>query len=357
MNFLIMLLVFCSVSLYSFETEEDRSFYAISSLKFYLDNLLEYDNEEDKINFEKSDIEFLWKLAKTNQFFFPELDNAQKNYIESLENESIDTNGPFLSAKSQINYIWHAINEKIVNKKEERKNVEFFLSKSPTTLQEKIRKNYGRYLLSERHPIKSILDAIFFPKVTQNKKKFLNAGFNILFEQPYSHIVVSEHPQMPGYIQKLYLDTETRMKHGKPGWKWLIQRCMGAENVRNLIAARGLKFFTVPDKWIYLLPNATKGSHPAILVATKMNLVSQSKNVEAWRNISHSQLDELYIILSHGYSSSYVVNNIPYTKEGLFCCVDTEHVKRKISYRSVKKFIGKDKHAYWDRLVKTGGNP
>ena len=53
-------------------------------------------------------------------------------------------------------------------------------------------------------------------------------------------------------------DSERRKKSGKEGWEWLIQRCEGADNIRNLIKEKNLKYFSVPDKWIYVLPTSSK---------------------------------------------------------------------------------------------------
>lgn len=138
---------------------------------------------------------------------------------------------------------------------------------------------------------------------------------------------------------------------------------MGAEKVRNLIEEKKIKFFTVPDKWIYPLPEfpkpiKIKQSQLVVLVVTDMNLVSKFETREAWKSIiTQEHLDELYCILSHGHGSSGLVRNVPYTKNGTFAFVDTEKPNKLPKYDKAKVFFSKEMQEYWDLLVKTGGNP
>ena len=64
------------------------------------------------------------------------------------------------------------------------------------------------YFLPENHPMKPKLDKIFErSRVTRNSKAVLNAGFFNSKPGQYSHVVVSKHFDLPGYIVKMYLDT------------------------------------------------------------------------------------------------------------------------------------------------------
>src|SRR5205085_5796630 len=111
------------------------------------------------------------------------------------------------------------------------------------------------------------------------------AGFNIVSLRPYSFAVIAQHPNLQGYLQKLYLDSEHRRKNGKEGWEWLVQRCQGAENIRKLIKKEKIKYFSVPDKWIYVLPHsAAKNTEQlCILLVTDMELVPQEDSITAWK--------------------------------------------------------------------------
>lgn len=211
------------------------------------------------------------------------------------------------------------------------------------------------YFLPLNHPLKNSLDIIFSNgRVTENQETFANAGFITLFTQPTSLITVARHPSLPGVLLKLYLDSETREKDGIPGWKWLVNRCKGAENVRKLIKRKKLKYFCVPDKWIYPLPDThSLAEHPVILIVTDMDLTSESDTKYAWKHLATTKhLDELFCILSHGFSSCYLATNIPYTKSGKFACIDTEHPKRKLSYNHVKAYLSPPMRAYWNELIK-----
>lgn len=220
------------------------------------------------------------------------------------------------------------------------------------------------HLLPETHAIKPVLDAIFSEYgVNKNADSLARAGFVTVSVRPFTFLTVVRHPCLPGYIQKIYLESDQRVKPGKPGWKWLVQRCQGADNIRKLIKAKKLKHFTVPDKWLY--PLKAKPKHlqaksgcgqPVILITTDMNLVSQAESEEAWKTkVTYEVLDELYEIISHGLASSHLSWNIPYTNDGTFSCIDTEHPVRKPDYKSVKLYLSKKMGKYWDALVKAGG--
>ena len=209
------------------------------------------------------------------------------------------------------------------------------------------------YFLPLNHPLKNSLDMIFSNgRVTENQETFANAGFITLFTQPTSLITVARHPLLPGLLLKLYLDSETREKDGIAGWRWLVNRCKGAENVRKLIKRKKLKYFSVPDKWIYPLPEKAY-QQPVILIVTDMDLTSESDTKYAWKHLTTTKhLDELFCILSHGFSSCYLATNIPYSKSGKFACIDTEHPKRKLSYNHVKAYLSPQMRAYWNGLIK-----
>lgn len=217
------------------------------------------------------------------------------------------------------------------------------------------------YLIPKNHPAKEALDFIFTrSRPTSDLDAMVDAGFDIVSVRPYSFAVIAKHSDIPGYIEKVYLDSEKRKKNGKEGWEWLVHRCEGAENIRKLIREKKLNFFSVPDKWIYVLPKSARqnekmNSQPIILLATDMHLVSQEESEQAWKTIiTKAHLDELYIILSHGFASSHVSWNIPYSESGKFTCIDTEHPKRKPNYAEVENYLSNEMKAYWKKLVNEG---
>lgn len=95
------------------------------------------------------------------------------------------------------------------------------------------------YLIPSDHPLKSTLDALFSQsRVTENLETLQAAGFRILHVKESSFMIVASHPSLPGYLLKLYVDSDTRTRYGKPSWKWLKDRCKGAERIRKMIAKK-----------------------------------------------------------------------------------------------------------------------
>lgn len=379
--FIFLILTIPSNSLEkSEESKTERAFYAISSLRFHVEELTEEISSERTLNdslieFEDHHITQLWELASLDPFVLPQLDQAQKYYYQA-KNETITEQAIELYIKSNevLTNIWEELDAylipKIVHSNAPTKKLTFHnfpecshskSKKKPlkySSLQQKI----NPYLIPSDHPAKKALDSIFSKSsVTQNEKALAKAGFITISVRPYSFAVIVKHPDLPGYLQKLYLDSESRKKNGKEGWEWLIMRCEGAENIRQLIKNKKIRYFSVPDKWIYPIPDFEKSNQngqPILLVVSDMNLVSDAESKEAWKSkISCEHLDELYIIISHGFASSHVSWNIPYTKDGKFSCIDTEHPKRKPNYKEIENYLSEEMKRYWKTLVKTGGIP
>lgn len=212
-----------------------------------------------------------------------------------------------------------------------------------------------RFHLPEEHQLNNSLKKIFTKSdVIKNKKEFKKANFTILHERP-SSLIVAKHPALKGYLVKAYLKSTQ-----KPGrsWKDFVNRCKGAENIQILIEERNMQHFTVPKKWIYCLPGSslTDEDPSVILIVEDMDLVSNSESKKAWRILpTYEILEELYQILSRGYSSCRLPLNIPYTKKGTFSCIDTEHPSRALPLHHVKLHISDEMESYWDELVGQGG--
>jgi len=216
------------------------------------------------------------------------------------------------------------------------------------------------YLLPINHPLKPILDSIFRVKrATLNSEAMDESGFTIKFKQPRSFIIVASHPQLPGYLLKLYLDSELRKKHGVPGWKWFVQRIQGATKILTIITARNSKYFVVPKKWMYPLP-----IHPAvpispaferkneILVVQDMRLVSNENNLEAWKTvITKKHLHDFYAILKFAGGDSYRATNVAYTQDGTFAFIDTEYKTRHPNYYTIQRYLSAEMAHYWGQLV------
>ena len=217
---------------------------------------------------------------------------------------------------------------------------------------ESIQQQIAPYIIPSEHKMKKALKEIFkkFPEAMANSKTLRAAGFSILYHQPKSKIVVAQHPQLQGYLLKGYLDTEKPLVHQLPHWKLLLNRCIGAENIRKLIKKEKLSLFKVPDKWLYVVP---REKFTLVLLVTDMRLVSIGQSQRAWKyKASKKHLRELYSILSHGYASCWLAENIPYSKDGFFTCIDTEYPERQLDCRKARRYFSESMQAYWDTLLR-----
>lgn len=209
------------------------------------------------------------------------------------------------------------------------------------------------YLLGEDNRLHHSLAKLFSdPEILYDQASIDHAGFITLYHRS-SGMRVLKHPKLKGYLIKAYLHSEK--KKSGANFQWLIDRCKGAENIRNLITKKNLRYFTVPDKWIYLLPGAPYEDdckQNAVLVVTDMQLVDREESSHAWKTkITKRHLRELYCILSHGFASCYLVHNIPYTKNGTFTCIDTAYPYRNYRRYSVKSYFSEEMKRYWDLLL------
>lgn len=225
-------------------------------------------------------------------------------------------------------------------------------------LDNEMKRRIEPYLIPISHPLKPLLDAIFASsRVVQDEASLIGAGFKILHRQPSSFVIVASHPACPGYLFKMYLDSETRLKYGRAGWEWLRDRCAGAARIRKILKKGKIRHFIVPDKWLYLLPLDPPIigpiAQPLILVVTDMDLADKEVCREAWKSvITKEHLKEFHYILSQGAGSWFVVNNVPYTNTGKFAFIDTEYPKRKISLYKLGQYLSEENKKYWDKLIK-----
>ncbi|OJU80410.1 MAG: hypothetical protein BGO10_05810 [Chlamydia sp. 32-24] len=330
-------------SLFCYANED--CLYALASLKYHLELKINHD-QDNPIEFSENDVASLWQRVESLE----EMILAKNDYYEFLQDNNEEK---IIQSHNRVEKYWDLLRENVNSESEGifdqhlADNGAFYDKKNASRMQP--------HLLPEG-PLKQILHTIFitFPNALDNNETYANAGFTIRFAQPHTFITVSSHPLLEGYLVKAYLNNETRRKENRPGWEWLVRRCEGVKNVQHLIKQKKLKHFVAPHKWIYITPNPGKKS--VILIVTDMQLAGHAASVDAWKNkITKEHLDELFCILSHGYSSSYVVANIPYTIYGKFACIDTEHPKRKIDYSYAGRFLNPTMRSYWHKLIRKGG--
>jgi hypothetical protein len=274
----------------------------------------------------------------------------------------------FKKARDRLGTIWSELNYSLTKSFSERKTASTDslsyqnLANNPCITKE-IHRQILPHLLPETHPMKAPLDVLFHKSgVNYNQETMQKAGFTTVSLRPYTFLIVVKHETLPGHLLKVYFQSEMRIKRGTEGWQWLMQRCEGAEKIRNLIRHKKLTHFSVPDKWLYPLPPkrspSKKCGQPVILVSTEMDLVSQEKSHDIWKNeITTEVLDELYILLTYGLASTHVSWNIPASNDGTFACIDTEHPQRKPDYGIVNQYLSDKMSQYWDSLIQKGKIP
>jgi len=211
------------------------------------------------------------------------------------------------------------------------------------------------YLLPQNHEFRPILDQIFSnPNVLTNENTLHDSGFVTICIRLNSALQVVHHPAIKGYLYKVNLDEYCQGKRQACNNK-LIQRCISAECIRKLIKMHKIRYFTVPQKWIYELPSSGQdgGARRLILIVEDMHCRNRKESRTAWKEkASKRHFEELFIILNNGYASLAIMQNIPYVGRGIFSCIDTEFPKRKFQLERLTKRLPRNKRRFWRRLVR-----
>jgi hypothetical protein len=339
---------------FSFSEEEVTALWNRIAHDIYLQDLLPFSLQEEQSFQEAHEKYYTAKtlILSQEQTLAKELLEQSFQLICPLREQTIDKIIPPRSLHLSINKK-HLLRQQTSSSFENSK-----------IISSKIKKRMRPYVIPSTHPMKRTLDDIFYAsRATLNEYNFAQAGFITKYSQPRSFIKVASHPLLPGYLVKVNLDSELRQKQDKPSWKWLVQRCEGAEKVRDIIDYKKIKHFTVAQKWLYPLPDnpspppsSQYTRHLAILLVTDMNLVAEKQNFSAWKHyITKEHLDELYTIISYAKGSSYRPDNIWYTLTGEFAFIDTEYPGRGPDYKSIGGYLSANMKEYWNKLVKRGG--
>lgn len=352
---------------------DDQAIQAIASLLFHINEELLLQEHHDlenssptpRIAFEEKDIQYLWSQAL---LLDPSLSEVCEKYWLWRYNRSDKATLDLQQCADHLRLTWHSATNHTPTTQEEsplcfHQYGQQNLNHNPL-LNSKIKKEITPFLLPSKLAITPAVNQIFSTsRPTLNSSTLLQAGFQILYAQPRSYIIVASHPAITGFLFKIYYDTELRLKKNVPGWKWFVRRCQGAESIRNVITKKRIKYFTVPNKFIYVLPTSTippkmPGIDPklAVLIVQEMKLVSKELNYLAWKTlITPEILDELYIIISRSNGSSYRPDNIPFTESGTFSFIDTEYPHQNPDFDSIRPFLSEDMLNYWSQLVIQGG--
>lgn len=346
--------------------DQGQAIQAVSSLLFHVNEIRSPRFVEDPITFENKDIESLWSSAA--YLDVKQIEEAKKIYESGTKNLC-----DLSECAEKLRSIWlysidaEFLHNETINTGHHLSTIHRYSlnnSENNPLWTKEVKSEISPYLLPNDALITPVVDSIFNQgRVTYNDASLLQGGFEILFKQPRSYIVVARHPALPGMLFKLYYDTETRIKRKTPGWRWFARRCKGASLIKKVIAQKDIKNFIVPEKYVYVLPpHSAPVKSPkvdpkvAVLIVKDMQLVQMELNLMAWKTmINHEILDELYLIISRANGSSYRPDNIPYTYFGKFAFIDTEYPTCDPDYESMKPYLSDEMRQYWSELVKKGG--
>ena len=206
------------------------------------------------------------------------------------------------------------------------------------------------YLLPENHRLQPILKKIFSDaSILKDDNSLKNAGFLFISAHNTSFVRVLTHPSLKGYILKTYVDAEPRRRTGFSGCDWLIRRCIGAEKIRELITQKQMKYFSVPDKWLFAVPNREK---TYVLIAQKMNIYPKKETITAWKTkVTPKCLQELFLLMRLGIASKHLSVNVPFTKEGKFSFIDTEYPLKYSCLTAITQCLSPKMQICWEKII------
>jgi hypothetical protein len=219
-----------------------------------------------------------------------------------------------------------------------------------------------KYLIPDDHPIKKKLDRIFSSsRVLQNMETMEAADFICLPPQHQTQMIVAKHPELPGYVLKLYLDKQ-KYYRGKPEYHHWLVRIKGARLIRKYLQRSQYgALFKVPKKWLYLLPD--EPSPPAhylrkkfILVAEDMRLYDEKTNEALWgdERVTEDFLKALYkITTTLGLRDSAKPSNCQFSIDGKAAFIDTEVYNRSdgVRYRKLTPFLSESMKVFWYKIT------
>ncbi len=229
------------------------------------------------------------------------------------------------------------------------------------TLNGTLKEELQPYLLPDDHPSKPALDALFSSsRVLKNLDSLVKAGFRESHPRKFSHLIVTTHPSFPGYVFKIYLDSQ-RFHSMKPEYELWKLRIQGANWIRQEIVNRNLSSqMKVPQKWIYLLPedpepNGSYYPKYTVLFEEDMNLVSSEENYNLWASdqITPEFLSSVYHLLDDlGLIDCAKPDNIPFSQDGRIAFIDTQSYGFKhVRFKKLTKYLSERNQEIWKSLI------
>ena len=176
-------------------------------------------------------------------------------------------------------------------------------------------------------PARLDLSALFRDEdMFDSRRAWSSAGFRVNDLSNNGKIMVASHPSVRGLLFKKYesdLDEKDQTRNYE-------RRLEGANRLRAFASSHRLSRISVPRKWILELPRPfSRSSH--ILVAERLDLLSDDPTKAAYRRIDPNVLAELCVVLFHFRGMDSIAKNLPFVSDGRIGLIDTEHWDRSTS--------------------------
>lgn len=219
----------------------------------------------------------------------------------------------------------------------------------------------SEFLLPDNHPAKKPLDKIFSTsRALCNMETMVAAGFEKTVPQHHTHLIVTRHPDLKGYIIKTYLD-EQEYHLDQPEYVFWIMRATGARLTREIIIKHHFEdYFKVPHKWIYLIPNDP--SPPPhllrknfLLIEEDMNIMDNEENIKNWgsKKVTKKLLDAFFVVLTEaGLRDCAKPSNAPFCVDGKIAIVDTQSYNFEVKYWKLLSYLSPKAKKYWRKHCK-----
>ncbi len=157
------------------------------------------------------------------------------------------------------------------------------------------------------------------PEVASSRESLKEAGFR-LYSHNHRGICIAEHPELPGYLIKLFINDAPKEVHLHN----FSARVEGANALRAFIQKQALTRIVVPQKELFTLDDGTP-----LLVVEKFDIMDSSWQLEeAYSSIDLELLEQLCMVVKRFRGLDSILKNMPFTTDGeKIAFIDTEKWK------------------------------
>jgi len=221
---------------------------------------------------------------------------------------------------------------------------------------------FAPHFIPENHPVKEKLDQIFLSsnkRILKDKKSLKKAKFKVIHHEKKKNPYVAKHPEIPGYLFKVYFDSQKDIDDGR----YYLYRIWGAHAIRQAINRNCFQeIFKVPRKWIYPIPLEAVPPQEGcispknfILVVEDMDIYGWEKNLSKWKSkaMTPELLEAIYILLDEvGLSDTVYAFNLPFCKDGKLAFIDTEyHHDWPVDFMHLARYLCTSMKHYWISII------